>query len=75
MQDWSDRLERNAGGFLPDFCQTMSSLERVLKGYEGPDEFFLHDVNAGRTQRPGGKLDVRSLRVLRPGSEPPRGER
>ena len=53
----------------------MSSLERVLKGYEGPDEFFLHDVNAGRTLRPGGKLDVRSLRVLRPGSVPPRGQR
>ena len=31
---------------MPDFCQTMSSLEQVLKAYEGPDQFFLHNINA-----------------------------
>ena len=31
---------------MPDFCQTMSSLERILKAYEGPDQFFLHNINA-----------------------------
>jgi hypothetical protein len=25
----------------------MSSLEQVLKAYEGPDQFFLHNINAG----------------------------
>ena len=24
----------------------MSSLEQVLKAYEGPDQFFLHNINA-----------------------------
>ena len=24
----------------------MSSLERILKAYEGPDQFFLHNINA-----------------------------
>ena len=33
-------------GSMPDFCQTMSSLEQVLKAYEGPDQFFLHNINA-----------------------------
>ena len=33
-------------GPMPDFCQTMSSLEQVLKAYEGPDKFFLHNINA-----------------------------
>src|SRR5690606_15865967 len=33
---------------MPDFCQTMSSLERILKAYEGPDQFFLHNINAHR---------------------------
>ena len=31
---------------MPDFCQTMSSLEPVLKAYEGPDKFFLYNINA-----------------------------
>jgi hypothetical protein len=26
----------------------MSSLERVLKAYEGPDALFLYNINAGR---------------------------
>ena len=44
---------------MPDFCQTMSSLEPVLKAYEGPDTLFLYNFNAvGRCGR--GNLDVRS---------------
>ena len=31
---------------MPDFCQTMSSLEPVLKAYEGPDTLFLYNINA-----------------------------
>jgi len=34
MHGLSSRLERNAGGSIPDFCQTMSSLELILKAYE-----------------------------------------
>ncbi len=33
-------------GSMPDFCQTMSSLEPVLKAYEGPDTLFLYNINA-----------------------------
>ena len=33
-------------GSMPDFCQTMSSLEPVLKAYEGPDKLFLYNFNA-----------------------------
>ena len=44
---------------MPDFCQTMSSLEPVLKAYEGPDTLFLYNFNAvGRCGR--GNLDMRS---------------
>jgi hypothetical protein len=40
---------------MPDFCQTMSSLERVLKAYEGPDALFLYNINAA-----GGKAEGQS---------------
>ena len=40
----------------------MSSLEQVLKAYEGPDQFFLHNINAhGRISRRGNSFSVRSL--------------
>ena len=29
----------------------MSSLEQVLKAYEGPDQFFLHNINASAPER------------------------
>ena len=46
-------------GSMPDFCQTMSSLEPVLKAYEGPDTLFLYNFNADdRNGR--GNLDLRS---------------
>ena len=55
---------------MPDFCQTMSSLEPVLKAYEGPDTLFLYNFNAvGRSGR--GNLDMRSRILVEPdGVEP-----
>ena len=50
-------------GSMPDFCQTMSSLEPVLKAYEGPDTLFLYNFNA--VDRCGrGNLDLRSREFL-----------
>ena len=43
---------------MPDFRQTMSSLEHVLEGYEGPDVFFLHNINADKPEGLGQSLDA-----------------
>ena len=49
---------------MPDFtCQTMSSLEPVLKAYEGPDKFFLHNINAV-DHAVSGNLFMRSCELL-----------
>ena len=55
--DPADWKEMPAGPCLI-FCQTMSSLEQVLKAYEGPDQFFLHNINAGRPEGLGQSLDA-----------------
>jgi hypothetical protein len=49
----------------------MSSLEQVLKAYEGPDQFFLHNINAASLAT-GGNLLMRSAgQVVEPdGVEP-----
>ena len=47
------------------FCQTMSSLEQVLKAYEGPDQFFLHNINAISCKSSWGNLLMRSSSLLK----------
>ena len=59
---------------MPDFCQTMSSLEPDLKAYEGPVMFFLYDINAAgrcgqmqslmRSRGPGGARRSRTDDIL-----------
>ena len=59
---------------MPDFCQTMSSLEPVLKAYEGPDTLFLYNINAhgcfsrgnpdGDLRVPGGARRSRTDDIL-----------
>jgi hypothetical protein len=34
----------------------MSSLEQILKAYEGPDQFFLHNINAANHAIGGNPL-------------------
>ena len=41
----------------------MSSLEQVLKAYEGPDQFFLHNINANDCEA-AGAISVRSYEFL-----------
>ena len=53
MQGLSSRLERNAGGSLPDFCQTMSSLERILKTYEQAGSILPSQYQCRPTHRSG----------------------
>ncbi len=36
----------------------MSSLEQVLKAYEGPDQFFLHNINACRRAPTGNTCTI-----------------
>ena len=36
----------------------MSSLEQVLKAYEGPDQFFLHNINACRRAATGNLCTI-----------------
>ena len=43
-RDWKD-----AASVMPDFCQTMSSLEPDLEAPGGPVTFFLHYVNRRRS--------------------------
>ena len=63
MQDLSDRLERNAGGVLPDFCQTMSSLERILEAYEQAGTILPSQYQCRRLQCSRGNPLMRSMQV------------
>ena len=49
----------------------MSSLEQVLKAYEGPDQFFLHNINAvGRISSRGNLCTIDETMVEPDGVEP-----
>ena len=65
MQDIVHRLERNAGRVLPDFCQTMSSLERILKAYEQAGSILPSQYQCRPTMR-SGAISVRSMRAAPP---------